>query len=201
MIRPLSLLVLAAALAPSIASAQAEDGTKWRMTVTPGKLKPITIPDRIRTGDAKTYWYTVLEIKNETGKERNLGLAAKGLTEVKKSPVILPGLYPEVTKAIQQRERDKDIVNLFEASGEIGDGETKKVLVLFANLDTEVNLLDLRVKGLANTLYKEGSKVYYEDTELSVKFHRIGDEYEVTRQRVEIKEKRWVEVERKKVRD
>jgi len=197
-----SSLLLTALMVPStVLPAQAEDGTRWRMTVTAGKLKPISIADRLRKGVSKTYWYTILKVENKTGKTRDLTLAAKGLTpQLKKNPVTNPGFFPSVTKAIAKQEREKNLINLFEANGKIEDGSSKTIVVIFGDLSPLTNTLDLRIKGLANTLYKEGAKVYFEDTELSIRFQRVGDQFDVTREKVYTKGKRWVTVKTQKIR-
>jgi len=198
----LTSLFFAAVLIPGSAlRSQAEDGTRWRMTVTPGKLKPISIADKLRKGVSKTYWYVILKVENKTGKARELTLTGKGLTpQLKDNPVTIPGFYPSVTKAIAKQERQKDLVNLFEANGSLEDGASKTIVVIFGNLSPLTNTLDLRIKGLANTLYKEGAKVFFEDTELSIRFQRVGDEFDVTREKVYTKGKRWVVVKTDKIR-
>jgi len=198
----LSSLLFAAVLIPGSAlPSQAEDGTRWRMTVTPGKLKPISIADKLRKGVSKTYWYVILKVENKTGKDRELSLSGKGLTpQLKNNPITVPGFYPSVTKAIAKQEREKNLINLFEANGKLDDGASKTIVVVFGNLSPLTNTLDLRIKGMANTLYKEGAKVFSEETELSIRFQRVGDEFDVTREKVYTKSKRWVVVNTKKVR-
>ncbi len=198
----LSTILFSALLIPTAAlRSQAEDGTRWRMTVSPGKLKAISITDKLRKGVSKTYWYVILKVENKTGKTRDLSLSAKGMTpQLKDNPVTIPGFFPSVTKAIAKQERENNLINFFEANGKIADGAKKTVVVIFGSLSPLTNTLDLRVKGLANTLYKEGAKVYSEDTELSIRFQRVGDEFDVTREKIYTKGKRWVVVSSKKIR-
>ncbi len=176
------------------------EGRRWFIDVQYSKLKPISIAAK-GGGPRRVFWYVTLKLTNKTGKARTLDLSARALTpQVKRAPIAMPGLYPEVTSAIAKKERKKKLVNIFLASGELADGASKEIVILFPKLSRLANRIDVRVSGLTNTLYRAGKTVWREDTELSIKFHRIGDEYDVTRNQVRDMGKSWMTVSRKKVR-
>lgn len=58
----------------------------------------------------------------------------------------------------------------------------------------------MRIGGLTNSVYIEGPDAWREKTEMQLAFHRVGDEFDVTRNPVFDKGKSWITVERKKIR-
>ena len=90
-----------------------------------------------------------------------------------------------MTAEIAKRER-RPLENMLSAKGSIGDGEKKTFVVVWANLPRTANYINLRINGLANSLYKKGKSTWIENTEASVRFHRLGDEYDVTRSTVRV---------------
>lgn len=178
-----------------------EDGRTWRFSVKSGVLKPITLRDPVVPAKNRSYWYLTLEVSNDTGKSRRLALSARAETpDVKQKPLARPGLLPSVTKAIAKKEGLPKLENLLAASGRLPQGETRHFVVVFQDLSRLANHIDVRIAGFANTLYKAGKTVWREDTELSLRFHRIGDEFEVTRHEVRRRRPRWVTVKRSKIR-
>lgn len=199
----LSLALLACLLPATPLVAQDDDdskrGARWFIDVTYKKLAPITL--REGRGRARTFWYVLLELKNKTGKDRKLDLTAHAKTpQVKRKPVARPGLYPNVTQAIAKRHKLKKLENLLNVEGTLGDGDKKHVVIVFPALSNLANKIDVRVSGLTNMLYQEGKTVWREDTELSIKFHRVGDEFDTTRNRIIDKGKSWITERRTKVR-
>ena len=182
-------------------ASQKEDGSRWRMSVKAGKLRAISVKDRGRHGRRKTFWYVILDVKNNTGKTRKLDLAARAdVPQVKNKPSTSLGLYPEVTKAIARKERRRGLVNLFMASGDIDAGATRAIVVVFGRLSTRANHIDVRIRGLTNLLYRDGKSYFLENTELSLPYHRIGDEFDIRRQEVRQKRQRWITIGMTKVR-
>ena len=176
------------------------DGERWFIDVEYSKLRPITITEGGRNRK-RTFWYVVLKLTNKTGKDRTLDLDVRALTpQDKRNSVAKPGLYPNVVKAIAKKTRQKDLQNFMALESELADGASKSCVIVFSKLSKYANNIDVRVGGLTNTIYKEGKTTWRENTELSMRFYRMGDEYEVTRNKVYDKGKRWVTVKREKIR-
>jgi hypothetical protein len=202
--RLLALSALLAGLATAPAPAQAEvpeHGTRWFIDVNHGLLRPITLPGQVGTGSSRTFWYVVLKLTNKTGQAHKLDLTARSLiANVKQQPVAAAGLYADVTEAIGKKEKIEGLVNLLALSGELADNESKDAVVVFPDLSPLANHIDVRIGGLTNTLFQEGRTVWLEETELSIKFHRVGDEFNATSNKVLDKGRTWVTLKREKVR-
>ena len=196
--KSLSVIALPLLLAGSLV---AQDGSRrWKLSTSYQKLRPISLRTGPSEDSYKTYWYVVLKVKNETGEERKLNLAAWALTpQVRKQKLSYAGLYPEVTEAISKRE-GKKLVNLLAAPKSIGAGKSLDLVVILPNLSRYANDIDLRISGLASRIYRVGAHSWLEDTQLSIRFKRIGDEYDVTTHPIMDKGQSWVTVARKKVR-
>ncbi|HHI78646.1 MAG TPA: hypothetical protein ENK02_01555 [Planctomycetes bacterium] len=196
--KSLSIFALPLLLAGSLL---AQDGNRrWKFDVSYQKLKPISMRTGPSEDSYKTYWYVVLKVKNNTGASRKLNLAAWALTpQVRKQRISYAGLYPEVTEAISRRERKK-LTNLLEAPKSLGKGQSLDLVLILPNLSRYANDIDIRISGLASKIFKVGGHSWAEDTQLSIRFKRIGDEYEVTTHPILDQGKRWVTVSRKKVR-
>ncbi len=196
--KSLSVIALPLLLAGSLVAQ--DGGRRWKLSVSYQKLKPISLRTGPSEDNYKTYWYVVLKVKNETGESRKLNLAAWALTpQVRKQKVSYAGLYPEVTKAISKRV-GKKLTNLLDAPKSIGSGKSLDLVVVLPNLSRYANDIDLRISGLASRLFRVGGHSWVEDNQLSIRFKRIGDEYDVTMHPIMDKGQRWVMVARKKVR-
>ena len=207
MLRTLTLpcFFLGAMLAGSSTTLCAQDADdvrnrRWFVDVKYGSLKPISVPSVSGRGKTRVVWYVMLKLTNKTGKARRLDLGARALTpQDKRNKEAAPGLYPEVVKAIAKVEKVKKLENVLSVSGNFDENATKRVVILFPNLTRLGNKVDVRVSGLTNTLFRAGNNVWREDTELSLKFHRIGDEDNIGDAKVIDKGKSWVTLSRKKL--
>ena len=82
----------------------------------------------------------------------------------------------------------------------IAAGATRAIVVVFGRLSTRANHIDVRIRGLTNLLYRDGKSYFLENTELSLPYHRIGDEFDIRRQEVRQKRQRWITIGMTKVR-
>lgn len=192
-----SITVLAAG-APLHAQDDDAANRRWFIDVGYKPLRPIAVRNGTKQ---RIFWYVLLKLTNKTGQSRPFDLTARALTpQAKRQPIARPGLYPAVTEAIAKKHDIPGLENVLAVSGELGDGESKDIVIVFGSLSNLANKIDVRISGLTNTLYHEGQTVWREETELSIKFHRIGDEFDVTRNKIRDRGKSWVTLKRSKVR-
>jgi len=104
-----------------------------------------------------------------------------------------------VTAEIAKRER-RSLENVLAVNGPIGDGQTKNIVVVFADFPRTANHIDVRISGFANSLFKAGKSAWIENTEASIRFYRVGDEFDVTREPVRLVGISYVTVDRKLIR-
>ncbi|HMQ22976.1 MAG TPA: hypothetical protein PKE00_10840 [Planctomycetota bacterium] len=187
------------AQAPAVIAQDEDHGKRWYLDVKYSKLAPLVVTSAV--GKDRVYWYTILEVTNKTGAARKLDLVARALhPEDKKNSESLPGLHPEATQKIAKKVGKEDLVNILALSGEIGDGESKSVAVVFSRISDLAHFIHVRVGGLTNSVYVEGKKAWREKTEVQLAFHRVGDEFDVTKNEVFDKGKTWITVERSEIR-
>lgn len=195
------LAVVGLGLFATTTRAQDDDvqGKRWYLDVKYSTLAPITM--RSETGKDRVYWYTLLEVTNKTGTARPLDLIAHALTpEDKKNSMSRPGLYPDVTERLAKKHKKEGLENILALNGEIANGETKHIAIVFARISKLAHFIHVRVRGLTNSVYVEGKDAWRETTELQLAFHRIGDEYDVVNNPVIDKGKSWITIDRKKIR-
>ncbi|MCB9892069.1 MAG: hypothetical protein H6833_10515 [Planctomycetes bacterium] len=185
----------------SFATAQDDDhGRRWFLDVKYSNLEPLVIKSPVG-GKSRVYWYTVLDVTNKTGAARKLDLVARCLTpEDEKNSESLPGLHPEATQQIAKKLKKDDLENILAVSGELADGESKSIAIVFSRISNLAHFINVRVGGLTNSVYVEGKKSWREKTELQLAFHRVGDEFDVTHNPVFDKGKTWITIDRKEIR-
>ena len=170
--------------------AQGETFDRWELETTYDTLKAVSVPDPARPGASRSLWYLTLKITNKSGAARPLNLGAKMLTTIKNQAPVMPVIAPELKEILKARHPGKEFKNVLEATGTLADKESLDLVVVFGQravgdekgegIPPEADKLTLRLSGFCASVFRVGASTWKEVRELSINFHRMGDEYQVT---------------------
>ena len=74
----------------------------------------------------------------------------------------------------------KDTVDLFELTGELADGDSKRVAAVFERVDPLANDLTFHFQGFGAPIVRKGKDYTAQQIDYVTKFHRFGNEHQPT---------------------
>jgi len=190
-------LVFGAAML-SVAAVVPQGTPRWRLGVSVGTPRPVSVVGA--GGRSQAFWWSVVELHNDTGEARSLTLSARILTDTKK---ISPAVFrPDVEERIRATlgEDAEGLENVVVSKGGIGEGETKRVLAVFREVDPVATRLDVRIAGAAAAVVQDGSSWTSEQREWSTLFVRKSDEFDLWKTPLRRLREQWVLVSSRRVR-
>lgn len=192
--KSLSILPIVFALTP-VRSAEERAFPAWR--VEPEVSAPSSILVRRASGGADAYLYVKISLKNSTGASRAIAPYVELTTDTNKAYAAVHD--PSALEIVRLRD-GKDVVDLFDVSGEIEDGGTMTLVALFRAVDPVANHYTIRIQGLAAGLVRKGGDFLKQRQDYIARFHRAGNEHRVVSSRFTRTEGKWELVSSKKVR-
>jgi hypothetical protein len=189
----LSLLVLGTLLIATPGSGY----DRWQMGWTNGQPSIVIVQTALHEG--VPFMYFTFEVKNDTGKARNLRVSIIARSDTQKriegklvKVEARADFDPHAMKLIQVREKNEDLLSMAEVQGEIGDGETKQAVAIFRNPDPEMDRVEFRIEGLVDPIDVVGGKRYYEKKVLVLHYKRPGDEFGAAEDPIVFVKQEWV---------
>lgn len=185
--------LIAAAVAFLAAPLRAE--VRWQLDCKTNQVSSVTLSGKEPRAPAPaegagTYGYMLFTVTNHNGRDVPLSLGVWAETDV-------PGrtyrgtIDPAVKLAVEQRT-GKAYKTLTDVRGTmLADGESVDLIVSFGKLAPNVDLLGIRVQGLADRVYRDHGKTLVEDKLLLIEAARPGDEFLRQYDLIKVKSVKW----------
>lgn len=183
--RLFSRLVATTGLIALIAVA-ADAQPRWKLTVKPGEPGVVTTFDPLNK--ATSYWYFPFSVTNKTGAEQFVFLGLKAMTDTKKT--YIAGVYPDAEKRVE-RIVGRKLRSGRELLGKIANGETWHGVAIFRNVDTSMDKITFRMRGVEDTVVRVRGVSYFEVRALDFTYHQGGDEYYPWEDPIQYLGRRW----------
>ena len=136
-------------LSSALRSASAEEietRKRWSLEMSHGPLRTVSMKDA--RGDAVTYHYMTIRVKNGTEFARQWHPRVEALTDTKKT--YASGGYNNALAAIRKAEKDKTLVGLGSTAGKIKAGQTVNGVAVFGPLDALYDRINVQIYGLVD---------------------------------------------------
>ena len=187
---PSSLLLL-----PILFRAAENEFPNWK--ITPDVSAPRAIVVRNADGTTRPLWYVAFNVKNSTGAARKVVPFVNLTTETGKS---YPAIYDIDAMETIRAFEGKDTVDLFELTGELADGDSKRVAAVFERVDPLANDLTFHFQGFGAPIVRKGKDYTAQQIDYVTKFHRFGNEHQPTSAPITLLSSDWVTVATRKIR-
>lgn len=179
-------LIALTALCARPAAANAE--VRWQLDCKPGTISTITLKGAEGAG---TYAYMTFTVSNATGREVPLSLGVWADTDVAKRSY--RGTIDPIVQAELERRTGKKFMTLTQAREKpLADGASAELLVSFGKIDPNVDLLDIKIVGLADRVYRDQGKTWVEDKALRLQASRDGDEFARQNDLLRLTSTKWI---------
>lgn len=168
----------------------------WRLTVECDAPKAIVVPSSTG-GVPRTVWVVTFTVKNQTGAAHTIAPFIQLTTETNKT--IPAGYDTDAAKTFKFYNRE-ELTDLYEMTGGIEDGATKRGVAYFDGVDPFANHYTLHFEGFASQLWRKGKEFTQQNVEYQTTFHRAGNEHQICSAQVKHEKDTWVTLATKKVR-
>ncbi len=170
----------------ALLAAAADAQPRWQLKVTPGEPGVVTTFDALN--NPTSYWYFPFSVTNKTGADRNVVLGVKALTNTKKT--YIAGNYPDAEQRIERLLRRK-LRSGAELRKKIPNGATWHCVAIFRNVDTSMDKITFRLRGIEDVIVRVRGVSYFEVRALDFKYHQGGDEYYPWEDPIQFLGRRW----------
>lgn len=172
-----------------VAAATASGGAqpRWQLKVQAHPPGVVTLFDVL--GRAEVYWYFPFTLTNRTGRELDVFVTARALTDTKRT--YTAGYYPEAKRRLE-RILGRRLRGLWEVRGKMPARASWEVVALFRDMDPNMDRVAVRLRGLEDPVLRIKGVSYLEVRALEFLFEQLGDEYYPWEDPVRFLGRRWV---------
>ncbi|MBI3817805.1 MAG: hypothetical protein HY286_03870 [Planctomycetes bacterium] len=169
----------------------------WRLTIECDRPQAIILPSS--AGGPKTVWCLPFTIMNKTGAAHMITPFINMSVETNK-PAVAAGYEPKALEYVKRRLHDDQLTDVYDLSGGIEDGASKRCVAIFDGVDPFANHYTFHFQGFASPLWRRGSGFTQQTVEYQATFMRIGNEFQICSGAVNAERSEWKTLETKKVR-
>ena len=170
--RPWVLVALVFALTGGVVHPGETESVPWKLGFELLDFNRVQVPDRL--GGAKTVWYVLYRVTNDTGQEIPNGVHFALKTDTGK--VHRESFNPQA-KALAEKKEKRELKGSADRPKTFADGESFEGIAILGELDPEMDRADLIVSGLQDVVSRIGRKRVYEKKALIYEWKRPGDRY------------------------
>ncbi len=183
-------------------------GDSWIIDPEITRLKLIS--PRTGFGSGRVYWYLVYSLRNKTGEDREIYVNVTATTDNKRhySDMYLPNVElaaerkegrslwgkTDENRELAKRDPKSPVYQYFP----LGADQQRECIAVFNRFDPAATRVRVRLAGLSNDIRVEtrddGTEVIVSRV-YEVTFHRVGDEFEILKDKFDRQRATWTKVE------